>query len=186
LISLRFFLLFILLTVCASNFAQTVKFIDNKGTLKTIDIVRNDMAEIYDTTGGQSISEGVFSDINFSTAGIVDSSSFSATANAITIKEAGRYEIIYRVTTQTANNERNGGEFYLEVSGIESPGTRAYTYSRNNVVDKNTVTVFKVLSVTKASLIKVKGQVYASAQGGTSSALKMVANGSSLVVKKVR
>lgn len=178
-------LFFTLITVCASSYAQTVKVIDNKGTLRDMELGIGNVAEIYDATGGQAINEGLFSAINFNTVGIVDSD-YTTSSNAITITKSGRYEITYRVSTETTNNERNGGEFYLEVAGTESPGTRAYTYSRNNVVDKNTITVTKIIDVTGATLIKVKGQVYASSQGGTSSSVNMVINGSSLIVKRIK
>lgn len=178
-------LFFTLITVCASSYAQTIKFIDNKGTLRDMELGIGNVAEIYDAIGGQAINEGLFSAINFNTVGIVDSD-YTTSSNAITITKSGRYEITYRVSTETTNNERNGGEFYLEVAGTESPGTRAYTYSRNNVVDKNTIMVTKIIDVTGATLIKVKGQVYASSQGGTSSTVNMVINGSSLIVKRIK
>ncbi len=146
------------------------------------------IAEVYDTTGGQVINEGTFSDINFATTGIVDTDDYTITSpNTITITTVGRYEIKYRVSTQTTNNARNGGEFYLEINGTEAPGTRAYTYTRNNLVDRNTVTVFKVIETTTTNTtIKVKGQVYASSQNGTTSQLTMVANGSSIQIKKIK
>jgi hypothetical protein len=174
------------MTVCASSFAQTVKFIDNKGTLRNIEIGIGNVAEIYDVIGGQTINEGTFSDINFSSAGIVDTEDFFTSINSITIIKSGRYEIIYRVSTQTTNNERNGGEFYLEVAGTESPATRSYTYSRNNLNDKNTTTVIKIINVSSTTIIKVKGRVYASSQSGTSSSVNMVANGSSLNIKRIK
>lgn len=179
-------LLFTLITVWASSFAQTVKFIDNKGTLRNMEMGIGNVAEIYDATGGQTINEGNFSDISFGSAGIVDTEDFMVSVNAITILKSGRYEITYRVTTETTNNERNGGEFYLEVAGIESPGTRSYTYSRNNLNSKNTTTVTKVITVSSATTIKVKGQVYASSQSGTSSSINMAANSSSLNVKRIK
>lgn len=183
---MRLFVFFILLTVCASSNAQTVKFIDNKGTLRNFELGIGNVAELFDATGGQTINEGFFSAVNFASAGIVDVEDFSVLSNAITILNPGRYEITYRVTTKTVNNERNGGEFYLEVSGVESPGTRAYTYSRNNVNDKGTATVTKIINVVSATTIKVKGQVYASSQSGTVSSVTMALNGSSLIIKRIK
>lgn len=175
-----------LFTLCTTSFAQTVRVIDNKGTLIDVNQSIGNVAEIYDAAGGQIITEGTFSNINFATAGIVDSSDFTISSNSITITKAGRYEITYRVSPRTANNERNGGEFYLEVSGAESPGTRAYTYNRNDLIDKNTVTVTKIITATGTStIIRVKGTVYASTLIALSP-LTMVANGSSLIVKRIK
>lgn len=174
------------LTVCASSYAQTVKFIDNKGTLRNLELGIGSIAELYDATGGQTINEVTFSDINFNSPGIVDSEDFSTNINAITILTPGRYEVIYRVTTETTNNERNGGEFYLQVAGTESPGTRAYTYSRNNLNNKNTISVIKIIKVLINTTIKVRGRVYASSKNGANSTLNMAINGSSLIVKRIK
>lgn len=174
------------MTVCASGYAQTVKFIDNKGTLRKLELGIGNIAELYDATGGQTINQSVFSDINFNSAGIVDAEDFSTNLNAITILTPGRYEVTYRVTTETTNNERNGGEFYLQVAGLESPGTRAYTYSRNNVNNKNTITVVKILKVSINTTIKVRGRVYASSKSGANSTLNMALNGSSLIIKRIK
>ena len=183
---LRLFLIYILLTVCASSNAQTVKFIDNKGTLRNFELAVGNVAEVFDNTGGQTLNEGFFSAISFSSSGIIDSDDFSALSDGLTILNPGRYEITYRVTTKTVNNERNGGEFYLEVGAMESPGTRAYTYSRNNLTDKSTVTVIKIINVLSHTIIKVKGRVYASSQGGAVSSLQMASDGSSLVIKRIK
>ncbi|MEZ0183155.1 hypothetical protein AB9T89_12990 [Flavobacterium oncorhynchi] len=187
---LRLMLSSTLMTVCASTHAQTVKFIDNKGTLRNLELGIGNIAELYDATGGQTINEGVFSDINFNSPGIVDLEDFSTNTNTntntITILTPGRYEVTYRVTTETTNNERNGGEFYLQVAGTESPGTRAYTYSRNNLNNKNTVTVIKIIKITMNTAIKVRGRVYASSKSGTNSTLNMALNGSSLIIKRIK
>jgi hypothetical protein len=172
-----------LLTVCASSYAQTARVVDNKGTIRGLELGIGNVAEIYNAAVTQTIS-GAFSDIAFATQGIVDASDFTTTVNSITITKAGRYEVTYRVSTASTNNERNGGEFYLDVAGTESLGTRAYTYSRNNVVDKNTVTVTKMITAAAATVIKVKGHVYASSSSALS--LTMVANGSSLIVKRIK
>jgi hypothetical protein len=174
-----------LFTVCASSYAQTARVIDNKGTIRNIELGIGNVAEIYNAVPAiaQTIS-GAFLDINFATAGIVDAPDFTVSANSITINKAGRYEVTYRVSTASINNERNGGEFYLDVAGVESPGTRAYTYGRNNVVDKNTVTVTKIIVAAAGMVIKVKGRVYASNSSALS--LTMVANSSSLIVKRIK
>jgi hypothetical protein len=174
-----------LLTVCASSYAQTARVVDNKGTIRGLELGIGNVAEIYNAAVTQTIN-GVFSDISFATAGIVDAPDFTASTitYSITINKAGRYEVTYRVSTASTNNERNGGEFYLDVSGTESPGTRAYTYSRNNVVNKNTVTVTKIIVAAVGTVIKVKGHVYSSSSATLS--LTMVANGSSLIVKRIK
>ena len=178
-------LLIIFLTVCNLGYTQTVKIVDNKGTLRNIEQGIGNVAELY--IGSPSIPQtldGSFSDVNFTNNGIVDNSDFSVNVNSITINKSGRYEIIYRVSTDTNNNERSGGEFYLDISGIESPGTRAYTYNRNNLVDKNTVTVSKIIVITASTVVKLKGRVYASSASTLS--LAMANNGSSLIAKRIK
>ncbi|WP_264523363.1 hypothetical protein [Flavobacterium sp. N502536] len=179
-------LMVFLAVVCNLGYAQTAKVVDNKGTLVTIEQGIGNLAELY--IGSPSTSQtlaGAFSDIVFSDSGIVDTSDFSVNGTSVTIKKKGRYEITYRVSTDANNNERSGGEFYLEVAGTESPGTRAYTYARNSVVDKNTVSVTKTIVTTTAStVIKVKGRTYASTAAVL--ALTMVNNGSSLLVKRIK
>lgn len=174
---------FTLLTVCASSYAQTVKFIDAKGTSREL----GNVAEIDDATGGQVINESLtlFSAINFSTPGIVDLVYYTRSASSITIAKSGRYEITYRVSTQTTNGNINAGEFYLEVNGTQSPGTKAYTYS-DALAFYDTVTVTKIIDVTVANtVIKVKGRVYYSSLVAAS-LVKMAKNGSSLIVKRIR
>lgn len=181
----RIALFTLLITVCVSSYAQSVKFIDNKGTLREL----GNVAEIYDATGGQiiNLSATDFFVIGFSTPGIVDSVYYTTSANSITITKSGRYEISYRVSTQTTNGKINAGEFYLEVAGTESPGTKSYTYCDSQAI-YGTVTVTKIIDVTVANtVIKVKGRAYYSGQnGGIIPSVNMVKNGSSLIVKRIR
>jgi len=178
-------LLVAFLMVCNPGHAQTVRVVDNKGTLRNIEQGIGNVAELYIGTPSTSQTlNGSFSDVKFTNSGIVDNSDFSVNVNSITINKSGRYEITYRVSTDAENNERSGAEFYLDVSGIESLGTRAYTYSRNNLVDKNTVTVTKIIAAIAPTVIKVKGRVYASSASTLS--LTMANNGSSLIVKRIK
>ncbi len=171
------------------GFAQEVAVINNKGTIQNI--IKPTVAEIYcaSPATSQVINEGAFSDINFGTAGIVDTDDYTigASANQITIETVGRYEIIYRVTAENNVNSRTGCEFYLEVRGSEANGTRAYTYTRNNLVNRNTVTVSKIVDLsTVPAIVKVKGQVYNSSQTATSATATITNNGASLIIKRIK
>ena len=154
--------------------------------------VNTTVCEIFDQVGGQLIDEGIFSDIELATTGIIDTSDYSVTSNSILIKSIGRYEITYRASVfgTLTNNQRTGAEFYLQIGGVESLGTRAYAYSRNsgeapNIVGHNTVTVSKIIDVTVANTeVKIRGQIYAS-QTATIVDLAMVPNGSSLIIKSI-
>ncbi|MCT4665495.1 MAG: hypothetical protein N4A45_09710, partial [Flavobacteriales bacterium] len=143
------------------------------------------LAEVYNTTGTQILDEGTFTDITFGTDGIVDGD-YTTAATSITVSNAGRYEITYRVSTTSEDNARTGAEFYLDINGTESPGSRSYTYSRNNLVGNNSATVTKIVQLAASAVIRIKGQVYASNQNGTSAQIKMAANGSSLIVKRIK
>ena len=154
--------------------------------------VNTTVCEIFDQVGGQLIDEGIFSDIELATTGIIDTSDYSVTSNSILIKSIGRYEITYRASVfgTLTNNQRTGAEFYLQIGGVESLGTRAYAYSRNsgeapNIVGHNTVTVSKIIDVTVANTeVKIRGQIYAS-QTAAIVDLAMVPNGSSLIIKSI-
>ncbi|WP_291285122.1 hypothetical protein [Flavobacterium sp.] len=181
-------LMVFLVVVCNLGYAQTAKVVDKKGTLVTIEQGIGNLAEIFNGfSAAQTISDS-FSEIVFSNSGIVDTSDFSVDRTSITIKKSGRYEITYRVSTDANNNERSGGEFYLQIWGAEIAGTRAYTYARNSLVDKNTVSVTKIMEITITGttgvVVKVKGRVYASTAAVSS--LTMVNEGSSLIVKRIK
>ena len=60
--------------------------------------VNTTVCEIFDQVGGQLIDEGIFSDIELATTGIIDTSDYSVTSNSILIKSIGRYEITYRAS----------------------------------------------------------------------------------------
>ncbi|MCC9019220.1 MULTISPECIES: hypothetical protein [Flavobacterium] len=170
---------------CNLGYAQTIKVLDNKGTLRNIEQGIGNLAELYiGSPATPQTLAGTFSDISFASSGIVDTSDFSVDGSSITISKSGRYEITYRISTTTTNNEISGGEFYLEVGGTEAPGTRAYTYTRNSLVDKNSVAVTKIIVTTAATVIKIKGRTYASTAAVLS--LSMTNNGSSLIVKRIK
>lgn len=182
---LKRLLLPIILIIGTSIYSQSFKVVDNKGTLRNIEQEIGNLAELYVSVAAspQILTEN-FSDIIFNSTGIVDNSDFSVGGSTIAINKTGRYEITYRVSTKSKNNDRSGAEFYLDMAGTEVPGTRAYTYSRNSVVDKNTVTVIKIVLATQVSVIKVKGRVYAS--NASDKKVFMADNGCSLIVKRIK
>lgn len=185
---LKINILALFLAVCSLGYAQKIKVIDNKGTLRTIEQGIGNVAEAYLATPVVSqVLTNSFSSIGFSGFGIFDLSDFTGSSNMLIIIKPGRYEITYRVSTTAINNETSGGEFYLEVGGTEAPGTRAYTYSRNSLVDKNSVAVTKIIETTTANVtIIVKGRIYASTAAAGVSSLTMTNNGSSLLVKRIK
>jgi hypothetical protein len=143
------------------------------------------LAEIYDASGGQQLDDVAFTAINFGTDGIVDTSDYNTSTTAIEVEEDGRYEITYRVSIDNDNNNRTGVEFRLMEDGVEVPGTRSYAYSRNNAIGSNTVTVTKILDLDANQEISVEGQVY-QAQGSGTDTAETVANGSSLIIKRIK
>jgi hypothetical protein len=89
------------------------------------------------------------------------------------------------VSIDNDNNNRTGVEFRLMEDGVEVPGTRSYAYSRNNAIGSNTVTVTKILDLDANQEISVEGQVY-QAQGSGTDTAETVANGSSLIIKRIK
>ncbi|WP_111709249.1 autotransporter outer membrane beta-barrel domain-containing protein [Lutibacter citreus] len=152
---------------------------------KWINVFSPTVAEIYDAIGGQILALNTFNDIELNTGGIVDPD-YTTSSNSITVTNAGRYEIIYRVSAKTSNNARAGAEFYLEAGGSELPGTRAYTYSRNNNVGSSTATVTKIVQLAANATIKIKGQRFSNASGSNNGIPVMIDQGSSLIVKRIK
>ncbi|BFM44341.1 hypothetical protein CFS9_29820 [Flavobacterium sp. CFS9] len=183
---LKINVLVLFLAFCNLGYTQTVKVVSKKGTLIDIEQGVGNVLEAY--VGTPTVSQtltSTFADIAFSNFGIVDISDFTRSGVLIMINKPGRYEITYRVSTTINNNERSGGEFYLEVGGTEAPGTRAYTCARNSLVDKNTVAVTKTIETTTANVtVKLKGRTYASTAAVPS--LTMTNNGSSLLIKRIK
>ncbi len=139
----------------------------------------NSISEIYDVAGGQ-VFGATFSDINFATPGIVDAD-YTAGANSISINTDGRYRVTYRVTTSVTNNTRSGAEFNLTLNGTAAPGTYSSSYQRNRDVDRNTVTVTKVLNLSSGDIIRVEGRRYSNF-----GVIETVANGSSLLIERLK
>ncbi|MBP1672694.1 MAG: dentin sialophosphoprotein, partial [Bacteroidetes bacterium] len=138
------------------------------------------IVEIYDAAGTQNLSAS-FADITFGTTNINDAGyTIGGSGSQITITTAGTYRITYRVTAIVTNNTGTGGEFRLTQNGTEVPGTLGYTFHQNSSRNKGTVTVVKLLTLSANDIIRVEGRKYT---GGN---LSLVANGSSLIIERIR
>lgn len=138
--------------------------------------VINNLAEIYFDSGTPLALSNLFQDLTFLSNGIVDSD-FTTTTTSITVANAGRYEITYRATVQISSGNRTGAEFFLDIDGAESPGTRSYTYNSDSI---DTVTTIKILDLDAGAVVKVQGRIY-DGNGNLD-----VINGSSLIVKRIK
>ena len=157
------------------------EYTQEDGAKQTINIYSaNSIAEIYDVAGGQALTT-TMANITFATAGIVDAPDYTNTTNSITIGTSGRYRVTYRVTTRTTNNTRSGAEFELTNNTVVVAGSYASTYQRNRDVDRNTIAVTKVLSLTAGDVLRVQGKRYSNFGN-----LQTVANGSSLLIERLK
>ncbi len=137
------------------------------------------LVEIYDVAGTQTLNN-TFANLNLGTTTIADAG-FTATSGVITVANAGLYKITFRVTVRVTNNVASGGEFQLTNAGVSIPGTLGYTFQQNNNRQQGTTTVVKIVSLTAGSTIAVQGRRYSTAGN-----LTLTANGSSLLIEKIR
>ncbi len=139
------------------------------------------VVEIYDTLGTQALST-TFANLTFGTTNIADAGyTVGGSGSQITVTTAGTYRITYRVTVRLTNNSSSGGEFIMTRNGTEVLGTRGYTYNHNNNRIHGTVTVVKLLAVSAGDVIRVQGRRYSS-----SGNLSLTANGSSLIIERIK
>ncbi|SEM19697.1 hypothetical protein SAMN05421856_101675 [Chryseobacterium taichungense] len=139
------------------------------------------VAEIYDTAGTQSFSTATgFTTMLINTAGIVDTG-YTAGSGTITVANAGKYKITYRISAAVTTNSHATGEYKLQVNGNDIAGTTGFTYHRNNADSRGTVTVTKILNLNANDVIRVQGKVVNS----SNRTLQLMANGSSLIIEKL-
>ncbi len=141
--------------------------------------VQSNLAEVYDVAGTQTLSN-VFTNLNLGTTTIADAG-YTATGGVITVTNAGLYKITYRVTVRVTNNVASGGEYQLTNAGVAIPGTLGYTFQQNNNRQQGTTTVVKIVNMVAGSTIAVQGRRYSTAGN-----LTLTANGSSLLIEKIR
>jgi hypothetical protein len=141
--------------------------------------VQPKLVEIYDVAGTQALSN-VFTNLNLGTTTIADAG-FVTASGVITVANAGLYRITFRATVRVTNNVASGGEFQLTNAGVAIPGSLGYTFQQNNNRQQGTVTVVKVVNLIAGSTIAVQGRRYSTAGN-----LTLTANGSSLLIEKIR
>lgn len=178
---------FILLIIVLSTFyvanAQEVRVIDNKGTIRNLFVPS--VSERY-PNAAQTVAEDAvtFTTINFQSEDFAPvATDYINTAAGIQVLNDGRYKVTYRITSENINNSRAGGEFRLTVNGNPVNNTLTYTYNRNTLVDKNTVTMVKILDLLANDTIGVEGRVYDSNRGALDD-LTIIAEGTMLTVEK--
>lgn len=137
------------------------------------------VAEIYDTSGTQTLSNTSFTTILISTAGIVDNG-YTAGSGTITVGNSGKYKITYRISAAVVTNSNATGEYKLQVNGNDVAGTSGFTFHRNSADPKGTVTVTKILNLNANDVVRVQGKVV-----NNNRTLQLVANGSSLIIEKL-
>jgi len=139
----------------------------------------NTMAEIYDVVGGFTLTN-TYSDITLGTPGIVDAN-YTTTNNSITVTNAGRYKITYRITTDmTSGNNRTGTEYRATVNNTAIPGSAASNYHRNDGIGETTATVVKVVELAAGDVIRLQGRRFAGI-----GVMETKADGSSLLIEKL-
>ncbi len=141
--------------------------------------IQANLAEVYDAAGTQTLSN-VFGNLNLGTTTIADAG-YTIASGVITVANAGIYKVTYRVTVNVTNNRASGGEFQLTNAGVVIQGSIGYTFQQNNNRTQGTVTVVKIVSLAAGSTIAIQGRRYSAAGD-----LRLTANGSSLLIEKIR
>jgi hypothetical protein len=143
------------------------------------------VCERYPDTNTQTVAESTFTSINFGLGDFAPTASdYTVDATGITVVKSGLYKATYRVTSQVQNNTRVGGEFHLTKQGTVVNNTKAYTYQRNSLVDKSTVTMVKIVDLAVGDTIGVQGRVYESSLNGDDE-LKILQEGTMLTLEKI-
>jgi hypothetical protein len=166
--------------------SDNIVLVDNTtGQLKKIPFPANlfqpTVVELYDAIGTQSLTTA-FTNLNLGTINISDVG-YTTANGVITVSTAGLYRITFRATVAASGggNQSSGAEFRLTNTGIAIPGTLAYTRQNNTNTVQGTTTVVKIASLAAGSLIAAQGRVYTA-----SGALTLTANGSSLIIERIR
>ncbi len=167
--------------------ADNVVVVDNTtGQLKKISlpdsILQPTVVELYDALGTQALT-ATFANLNIGTINIVDAG-YTAASGVITVATAGLYRITYRATASAfgSGNQTSGAEFRLTNAGVAIPGTLAYTSHNNSVSIQGSTQVTKIVLLAAGSKIAVQGRLYSL----SSVTLTLTANGSSLLIERIR
>jgi hypothetical protein len=141
--------------------------------------LQGSLVELFDGAGTQTLTN-TFTNLTFGTTTIADAG-YTIAAGTVAISTAGLYKITYRVTVRVTNNTASGCEFQLTNGGVALPGTLGYTFQQNNNRSQGTVNVVKLVNLTAGSNIAVQGRRYSTAGN-----LTLTANGSSLLIERIR
>jgi hypothetical protein len=154
---------------------------DVTGQLKKMNVseLQTKMAQVIDIFGTQTLT-ATFANLNLGLPTIVDPE-FTIAGGAITVANAGIYRITYRVTANVTTNINSGGEFRLTIGGTQIPGSLGYTTHYNGNTSQGTTTVILNAPLPANSTIALQGRRYA-----TTGTLVLTANGSSLLIEKIR
>jgi hypothetical protein len=154
---------------------------DVTGQLKKMNVseLQTKMAQTIDIFGTQTLT-ATFANLNLGLSTIVDPE-FTVSGGAITVANAGIYRITYRVTANVTTNINSGGEFRLTIGGTQIPGSLGYTTHYNGNTSQGTTTVILNAPLPANSTIALQGRRYA-----TTGTLVLTANGSSLLIEKIR
>jgi len=114
-----------LFIVCASSNAQTIKVIDNKGTIH--EIIPNSpptIAQLTQNPTTNTPSSNAFIDITFNSQDIVNGN-ISANTTGITINQDGFYRASYSASITSSSNTDESAEFRLTKNNVAIPESNA-------------------------------------------------------------
>ena len=100
--------------------------------------------------------------------------------NQITIADAGDYEITARSYINNSSNTRTEYTIWLEVNGVEVPGTRSGIYARG-YDSGSTGVINKIMAITAGQVARLRVQ----RTDGTATAGYQDDNGTSFTIKKL-
>ncbi len=120
----------------------------------------NEGINAYDSTGGQTFTGTI--------TVLLDSSrqrppgtlfTLNAVTGEITANQAIPWaEITYQVSLDCVGSTRTDASHWLEINGVEVPGTRAYSYHRNSAVGEDTGGGSAQIALAQNDVIRVRSQ----------------------------
>lgn len=146
------------------------------GQIRANDLL-NDVFSGYDPTGGVTVAGSPIT-VGIANEHTVSSPRFSLSNGEVTVNVTDTYEIVY--SASVLGGGRAQAQAWLELNSVEIPGTRSALYARMaNHGATGTAQIFFALSVGDTIRIRVQRTA------GSSNAVRTLANGSRLALKRL-
>lgn len=163
----------VLLTVDGVDFDQASSLL----AFRSVRASSTQVFNAYDSSGNQNFTGTTT--ININATRIADSI-YTLNSDQVSVDADGTYEVEGRVTLKSSGGNRTQADSWLELNSTEIPGTRGTQYLRQNAYGA-TASLKAIIDLTSGDVLRLRAQRVTG-----SGTLRVVANASSLIIKKVR